>query len=145
MSARDIALALGDACRVGHDYRCRCPVHHGHSLTLADGRDGKLLIKCFAGCNWRDIFDELRSLRLIANDPGASNPERGEERRRREEGEAKGEIERLRRGIASARDLYRRAQAAAGTSGEIYLCGDGIEALELPKDPVRRHRRRQRR
>ena len=124
MNAHEIAVALGDARREGHDWRARCPVHGGHGLTLADGLGGKLLVKCWGGCQWREILDELRSLGLIAGDPGAS-PEREVERRRREETQAKAEAERIRRRIATARNLYGRTQAAAGTSVEVYLRARG--------------------
>ena len=69
MNARGIAAALGNAQREGHGWRARCPVHGGKSLTLADGRDGKLLVKCFGGCEWRDIFSELRNLGLTRDGP----------------------------------------------------------------------------
>jgi putative DNA primase/helicase len=118
--AREIAEQLGHAVRVGHDWRCNCPVHRGHSLTIADGRDGKLLVKCFGGCEWREIFDEFRALGLVEG-PITINPEREDELRRRREVEAKAEIEKLRRRIASARDVFRRGKPAAGTPVEIYL------------------------
>ena len=72
--AREIAAALGHGHRVGHDFRCDCPVHSGHSLTIADGRDGKLLVKCFGGCDWRDIFNEFRALGLISGRPVDVDP-----------------------------------------------------------------------
>jgi hypothetical protein len=40
MSAAAVAAALGDAKREGRNWRCRCPLHGGCRLTLADGRDG---------------------------------------------------------------------------------------------------------
>ena len=126
MKAADIAAALGHAVRVGHDWRCDCPVHQGHSLTIADGRGGKLLLKCFAGCEWCEIFDELHALGLIEGRPVDLRPEREDELRRRREAEAKAEIERLRRRIAAARDLYRRGVRAEGTPVEVYLRTRGI-------------------
>jgi hypothetical protein len=96
-------------------------VHGGHSLTLADGRDGKLLVKCFGGCEWREIFGEFRALGLIEGRHVDVNPEREDEFRRRREAEAKAEIEKLRRRIAAARDLYRRGKSAAGSPVKTYL------------------------
>jgi hypothetical protein len=121
MNARDIAAALGHARREGRDWRVDCPVHGGHSLTIADGRDGKLIVKCFGGCEWGEIFGELRALGLIEGHPVDINPEREDEFRRRREAEARAEIERLRRRIAAARDLYRRGGPAAGSPVENYL------------------------
>jgi putative DNA primase/helicase len=124
--AREIARQLGRAVRVGHDWRCDCPLHQGHSLTIADGRDGKLLVKCFGGCEWREIFNQFRNLGLISGRPVDLDPEQEDELRRRREAEAKAEIERLRRRIAAARDLYRHSTHATGTPVETYLCSRGI-------------------
>jgi hypothetical protein len=121
MTAADIAAALGHARREGRDWRADCPVHGGHSLTIAYGRDGKLLVKCFGGCEWPEIFGKFRALGLIEERPVDTNPEGEDELRRRREAEAKGEIERLRRRIAAARDLYRRGKPAAGSPVETYL------------------------
>jgi hypothetical protein len=38
MTAAEIAAALGGAHREGRNWRCRCSLHGGHSLTLHDGR-----------------------------------------------------------------------------------------------------------
>jgi putative DNA primase/helicase len=65
MSAADIAHALGDAGREGRDWRCRCPLHQGRSLTLRDGDGGRLLAWCFGGCDSRDVFIELRRRGLL--------------------------------------------------------------------------------
>jgi hypothetical protein len=72
MSAADsVARALGGR-RNGRGYLCRCPVsNHGKgygdrnpSLSIADG-DDRLLVRCFAGCDARDILDELRRRGLL--------------------------------------------------------------------------------
>jgi putative DNA primase/helicase len=133
--AREIARQLGRAVRVGHDWRCNCPIHQGHSLTLADGRDGKLLVRCWGGCEWRDIFPELRSRGLLVGDPVDTNPERVDELRRKRDAEARREIERLRRRIAAARDLYRHSKDATGTPVEPWLRTRGITS---PIPPVLR-------
>ena len=86
--ARELAIALGDARREGHDWRTNCPVHGHYSLTLTNARDGRLLVKCWGGCEWREIFAELRSRGLIAGICDDLDPGREEKRRRREEEEA---------------------------------------------------------
>jgi hypothetical protein len=68
MSAREISAQLGRARREGRGWRTECPVHHGYSLNLADGRDGTLLVKCWAGCSFEEIFEELRRLDLGDDD-----------------------------------------------------------------------------
>jgi hypothetical protein len=136
MTAADIAAALGNARREGRDWRADCPVHGGHSLTIADGRDGKLLVKCFGGCEWPEIFGEFRALGLIEGRRIDINPEREDELRRRREAEAKTKTERLRRRIAAARDLYRHSIDPTGTPVEIYLRSRGLTG---PIPPVLRY------
>jgi phage/plasmid primase-like uncharacterized protein len=85
-----------------------------------------LLIHCFGGCESREVFDELRASGLLGERPVAFRPEEDDERRRREELVAKTEIERVRRAITRARDLYRRSMPAAGTPVETYLRSRGI-------------------
>ena len=65
-TAGEIAGALGAACRAGAWWRCRCPVHGslGATLALRDGERG-LIVKCFAGCDPRDVLAELRRRQLI--------------------------------------------------------------------------------
>jgi putative DNA primase/helicase len=49
MTAAAIATALGGAHREGRDWRCPCPLHGGWSLTLPDGREGRLFVRCWGG------------------------------------------------------------------------------------------------
>lgn len=45
----------------GYQYSARCPAHDDkhESLSVSVGEDGKILLKCHAGCNIRDIADSL--------------------------------------------------------------------------------------
>jgi putative DNA primase/helicase len=65
MNAADIAAALGDARREGRGWRCRCPLHGGHSLVLRDGDNGGVLATCWGGCDRLDVLAELRGRGLI--------------------------------------------------------------------------------
>ena len=58
MRAHAIAMQLGKARREGRGWRTHCPVHHGFSLNVADGRDDKLLVHCWAGCEADEILEE---------------------------------------------------------------------------------------
>jgi hypothetical protein len=72
--AIDIARELG--CRSGADaagnYQCRCPGRlHRHadrhaSLSVKDGRNGRPVLYCFAGCSYDEIAAalEARGLRV---------------------------------------------------------------------------------
>ena len=44
---------------------CRCPVHNGvghTSLGITKGRDGRLIVNCFADCEFRDIAAAIEDL-----------------------------------------------------------------------------------
>jgi phage/plasmid primase-like uncharacterized protein len=64
MTAATMAAELGGARREGRQWRCRCPLHGGRSLLLRNGRDGRLLVFCMAGCDQIEVLKELRRLRL---------------------------------------------------------------------------------
>ena len=59
-SARSLALALSGR-RQGNSYMARCPAHTDDraSLSIAE-KDGKLLVKCHAGCSQAVVVDALR-------------------------------------------------------------------------------------
>lgn len=118
MSAKEIAAALGDATREGHDWRCRCPVHDGVSLTLRDGKEGQLVVKCFAGCEARDVLAAIRRRGLSS----------GEVREERPSPSAKHEPDKADK-ISLALATWRQSVDARGSLVERYLAG---RALELP-------------
>jgi hypothetical protein len=71
MSRADkIAAALGSTRREGRGWRTCCPIHGGYSLVVADGRDGRLLLRCWGGgCDARDILAEIHRRGLLDNTP----------------------------------------------------------------------------
>ena len=75
MSAAAIAAALGGARRSGRGWLVRCPAHNDHnpSCSLSDGDNGKLLVKCWAGCDGRDVLAALRERGLLAENPAVAN------------------------------------------------------------------------
>jgi hypothetical protein len=72
MSADHIGTAL-KRCRNGNGWLVRCPCpNHGKgrgdrfpSLSVADGDDGRLLLRCFAGCEFADTLEELKHRGLV--------------------------------------------------------------------------------
>jgi putative DNA primase/helicase len=58
--AEDIARGLGGT-KSGDGWKCRCPAHDDTepSLSVSEGRDGKTMLKCHAGCEFEDITREL--------------------------------------------------------------------------------------
>jgi putative DNA primase/helicase len=72
MSAQDIGIALkGRRSGIGWLVSCPCPNHgkgrgdRSPSLSVSDGDDGRLLLRCFAGCEFVEILDELKQRGLI--------------------------------------------------------------------------------
>jgi hypothetical protein len=45
----------------GEGWLTRCPAHDDRrpSLSIRDGKDGRLLVYCFAGCSFRKVFEAL--------------------------------------------------------------------------------------
>ena len=52
---------LENVCQSGRQYSARCPGHDdGHnSLSIGIGRDGCVLLHCFAGCSAADLIDAI--------------------------------------------------------------------------------------
>jgi hypothetical protein len=136
MMAHEIAVALGGAHPSGAWWRCPCPVHgsHGATLALRDGDRG-LIVKCFAGCSFRDILAELRCRGLLAGYSGYSRPALATARGNDRDDPA--------RRIEIARKIWGAARDAHGTPAARYLAARGI-TIPLPPSlrwaPVLRRR-----
>lgn len=129
MGASNIARALGGAVRTGSGWLARCP-NPGHgrgrgdrnpSLSIADGKDGRLLLHCFAGCDHAAVSDALRSRGLLSgNDSTATSKKAsaGPTRPLPTPSEDTEDWERRQR-IAAA--LWQKTLPAAGTLVETYL------------------------
>lgn len=136
MSAAEIARRLGGATRHGRGWLARCPVPgHGQgrgdrnpSLSLADGDAGRLLVRCFAGCDARDILAELRCRGLIEGrrDPDWRPPAPVRDPLPIADAERK---------RAFALRLWEAARPVGGTLVEAYLRSRGIT---LPPPPALR-------
>jgi hypothetical protein len=66
VDARAITSALGGTWQ-GRYGLCRCPVHADSdpSLKVSDSDRRGIDVHCFAGCDWKDVKDELRRQGLI--------------------------------------------------------------------------------
>ena len=132
MSAADIAAALGGARREGRQWRCMCPLHGGHSLVLADGREGRLLVRCWGGrCDPQDLLAELRRRQLIAGRREDARPSRITVR---SDVRSDDRTEAARR-IAPARRIWSVARAAQGSPVVASLADRGIT---IPVPPALR-------
>ncbi len=120
----EIVRALG-----GRNGVCRCPAHDDKrpSLSVNDGEDGDILVHCFAGCDYRDIKDELRHRGLLPDwQPSELDPERqarlAAERRKRD-----AELmEKDRQRREWCRSIWKEAQDASSTPVQAYLKSRGI-------------------
>jgi hypothetical protein len=67
VTAREVYQTLGGEKRNDHEYLCRCPcglhkrgdIHP--SLSVKDGRNGRPLLHCFVGGDYRDVVTALRA------------------------------------------------------------------------------------
>ncbi len=61
MTAADLAARVPGAHVVPGGYRAPAPCHgsRGLSLSIRDGRDGRILVRCFAGCALDDVTRAL--------------------------------------------------------------------------------------
>jgi hypothetical protein len=62
ISRGGMAEALGGR-KVGTGWLARCPAHDDRqpSLAIAEAKDGKLLVRCHAGCGQREVIAALRA------------------------------------------------------------------------------------
>jgi putative DNA primase/helicase len=60
-TADQIAAALGGKLN-GGGWSCHCPAHSDRnaSLSISEGRDGKVLVYCHAGCSFQHVRDEIQ-------------------------------------------------------------------------------------
>ena len=78
MTTKELRARLHNTQGPDHQFTAKCPTHDDqqNSLSVGVGRDGRILLHCFAGCDARDIVEELG---LSMKD---LRPEREQSRRR---------------------------------------------------------------
>jgi putative DNA primase/helicase len=127
-SAETIAKALGGR-KAGAAWMARCPAHDDRapSLAIADARDGKVLVRCHAGCDQRDVIAALRArgvwdaaerrpIRFLRKPDRVPPPETDNGAMRRTEG---------------ALAIWQASRPAKGTPVETYLRSRGL-AFPVP-------------
>jgi putative DNA primase/helicase len=131
MNAESIAKALG-GWKAGGGWTARCPAHDDRtpSLSIRDADDGKVLVRCHAGCDQERVIATLRSRglwmengprRFIRSAPRAtstSQPDRDDGKRSK-----------------AALAIWQSATSAGGSLVETYLASRG---LHLPPTPTLR-------
>jgi putative DNA primase/helicase len=132
MTAEVVAKALGGR-KAGAVWMARCPAHDDRapSLAITDAKNGKVLVRCHAGCDQHDVIAALRARGAWQySDQGAGRLVRRAKRRLPAEPdrEAANRTE-------AALAIWRGSQSAEGTSVETYLRSRG---LDLPASPALR-------
>ena len=124
--ARAVTRALEGRWHGGYG-TARCPAHEDRrpSLSLRDGRDGRLLAYCHAGCDWAAVACALRGLGLLPSRDriGAAGAAVDPALRAAREREEREEIARR---AQQARWCWKGTRPLARTPAERYLRGRGI-------------------
>lgn len=120
--AQRITAALGGRWTGGNGI-ARCPAHEDRnpSLSLSDGDNGWLLLKCHAGCDFRAITAALGRMGLW--DTSGFRPLRDLAREARHAAEIRNQTAKRSR---QARAIWARARPVYNTLGETYLRYRGI-------------------
>ena len=133
MKAETIAEALGGR-KVGGGWMAGCPAHDDRepSLSIRDGDDGKVLVRCHAGCNQRRVIEALRSRGLWdGNGQRQRRPPPPAPRAAANDQPDRDDAKRTEAALA----IWQSASPAAGTLVETYLVS---RRLCLPPPPMLR-------
>jgi putative DNA primase/helicase len=123
MNAETIAKALGGR-KAGNSWTACCPAHDDRepSLSIRDGDNGKVLVRCHAGCSQARVIQSLRSRGLW--------PQRGsrafsrEAARRADNGQSNEQSDATR--SEAARAIWLSTLPAVGTLVATYLSSRGL-------------------
>lgn len=106
----------------GHYGTAMCPAHQNTqtpALSMSDGDDGRLLLKCHAGCSFSEVMKALGRMGLAKvslaqkRESVSINPS---------------QAPKAQRNAAQARQLWQQARPIKGTQAEAYLWARGLEA-----------------
>jgi putative DNA primase/helicase len=127
--AAALAQTLGGR-KAGVAWMARCPAHDDRapSLGIADAKDGKVLVRCHAGCDQRDVIAALRARGAW---PDTGRVAREFSRRAGRQPPAEPDCDTLKR-TEAALTVWRASHPAEGTPVETYLRSRG---LTIPVPP----------
>lgn len=130
MTAETIAKAL-DGRKVGQGWTARCPAHDDRepSLSIHDA-DGKVLVRCHAGCDQRDVIAALKE-RGLWDGKERSTLRRS---RRRKVSPPQPDPHQAER-CAVARSIWQSTISAEGTPVGAYLASRGLSCSLPPSLP----------
>lgn len=99
---------------------CFCPAHDNHrtpALSVRQGEDGKLLLHCFAGCDFAAIMNALRGLGLIEDRASDYRPPSRADLAKIRQAE-RAEADKKAR---QAKQIWDEARPITGTIAQTYL------------------------
>lgn len=130
--AEQVARALNGQ-KSGRGWICLCPAHDNTktpALSVSNGSDGRLLVKCHAGCDGRSVMAELQRRGIISGRGHNAKPPNPTELKRQKAEDLRRQAYRLK----VSHDLFRAAISCEGTAAERYLCEvRGITGLRFNK------------
>ncbi len=121
MTAETMAKALGGR-KVGQGWTARCPAHDDRepSLSIRDA-DGKVLVRCHAGCDQRDVIAALKERGLWGGKAHTSL----QTSRHRKVSPPRPDLNQVERS-AAALSIWQSTIPAEGTPVEAYLASRGL-------------------
>ena len=121
--ATAVAAALKGR-RSGAGWVCRCPAHEDRrpSLSVTTGASGRLLLKCHAGCDGRNVLAELQRRGIVTGKGSGSSPLTACERKQLHQEDA----ENRQRRTAAARKIWSECTDIHGSPAETYLRERGL-------------------
>jgi putative DNA primase/helicase len=128
MNAETIARALGGR-KAGAGWMARCPTHADRtpSLAIRDAADGKVLVRCHAGCGQERVIATLRS-RGLWTQRGPRGSTRPAPRTAATSHLDRDDAKRIKTALA----IWQAAMPAAGSLVEAYLASRGLHLPPLP-------------
>jgi putative DNA primase/helicase len=127
MNATALAEAIGGKRqrKSGGGWVVCCPAHadRSPSLSIDDGEDGRVLLRCFAGCSQDRIITALRSNGWWGGSSEADYRPLTDDERQARQAERERDCERR---SAEAQAVWAACQVADGTLAETYLRCRGI-------------------
>lgn len=123
MNAQTIANALGGH-RAGSSWIARCPAHNDRtpSLSITDASNGKVLVRCHAGCDQLEVIAALRERGLWkAHDRNSSRFSRKFKKEN-----PLGAVNDAEKRCEAAMVIWGRTKSSLGTTVESYLLTRGI-------------------
>jgi len=124
VNAETLARALGGR-RAGAGWTARCPAHDDRtpSLAIGEAENGKVLVRCHAGCDQELVIGALRSLGLWPETSRPFWPQTSRIELKREPDREDGERS------AAALAIWHSANRANATPVETYLRSRGLRLL----------------